>query len=138
MTVVAMRLASKARFGDTNRMAITSCEAVEQLLVLRTADSHAACMSAGTCALGYADPDINKTAMRVIQDGSISTLNPPEDVELSELLIKDNPWADSVKFARTGGESMSIAVRLARAYTKKKKFFFVAIMVGMIGIFQQI
>ena len=81
-------------------------------------------MSAGTCALGYADPDINKTAMRVIQDGSISTLNPPEDVELSELLIKDNPWADSVKFARTGGESMSIAVRLARAYTKKEKILF--------------
>ena len=81
-------------------------------------------MSAGTCALGYADPDINKTALKVIQTGSISTLNPPEDVELAELLIKDNSWADSVKFARTGGESMSIAVRLARAFTKREKILF--------------
>ena len=81
-------------------------------------------MSAGTCALGYSDPDINKTAMKVLKSGSISTLNPPEDVELAELLIKDNPWAQSVKFARTGGESMSIAVRLARAYTKKEKILF--------------
>ena len=81
-------------------------------------------MSAGTCTLGYSDPDINKTAINVMKSGSISTLNPPEDVELSELLIKDNPWAESVKFARTGGESMSIAVRLARAYTKKEKILF--------------
>ena len=81
-------------------------------------------MSAGTCVLGYSDPDINKTAIKVLKSGSISTLNPPEDVELAELLIKDNPWADSVKFARTGGESMSIAVRLARAYTKKEKILF--------------
>ena len=95
-------------------------------------------MSAGTCVLGYSDPDINKTAIKVLKSGSISTLNPPEDVELAELLIKDNPWADSVKFARTGGESMSIAVRLARAYTKKEKYCFVDITGGTIGISQQI
>ena len=29
---------------------------------------------------------------------------------------------------------MRIAIRLARAFTKKEKFYFVAIMVGMIGI----
>tara|TARA_B100000965_G_C19563682_1_gene745795 strand:+ start:302 stop:1627 length:1326 start_codon:yes stop_codon:yes gene_type:complete len=81
-------------------------------------------MSAGTCVLGYADDDVNKTAFEVLKSGSISTLNPPEDVELAELLIKDNPWAGGVKFARTGGESMSVAVRLARAYTGKEKILF--------------
>ena len=81
-------------------------------------------MSAGTCVLGYADKDVNKTATKVINSGSISTLNPPEDVELAQLLIKDNPWAESVKFARTGGESMSVAIRLARSYTKRDKILF--------------
>ena len=81
-------------------------------------------MSAGTSVLGYADNDISKTAIKVIKSGSISTLNPPEDVELAELLIKDNPWAGGVKFARTGGESMAIAVRLARAFKRKEKILF--------------
>ena len=34
-------------------------------------------MSAGTCVLGYADDDVNKTAFEVLKSGSISTLNPP-------------------------------------------------------------
>ena len=51
----------------------------------------------------------------------MTTLNPPEDIELAEELLKIHGWAGSVKFCRTGGESMSIAVRLSRAYTKKDK-----------------
>ena len=54
----------------------------------------------------------------------MTTLNPPEDVELAEVLLKIHPWAGSVKYARTGGESMSIAVRLSRAFTGKDKILF--------------
>ena len=43
-----------------------------------------------------------------------------------------------VKFARTGGEINSIAVRIARAASERIKLHFVDIMDGMIGIFQQI
>ncbi len=75
----------------------------------------------GTSVLGYSDKDINSTAYKVIKSGSMTTLNPPEDVELAEELLKMHPWAGSVKYARTGGESMSIAIRLSRAYTKKDK-----------------
>ncbi len=78
----------------------------------------------GTSVLGYSDSDINKAAFKVIKSGSMTTLNPPEDVELAEELLKINSWANSVKYARTGGESMSIAVRLSRAYTKKDKVLF--------------
>ena len=73
----------------------------------------------GTSVLGYADKDINKAAIEIIKSGSMTTLNPPEDVELAEELLKLHPWASAVKYARTGGESMSMAIRLARAYTKK-------------------
>ena len=81
-------------------------------------------MSAGTSVLGYADEDVNSASIKAIKSGSISTLNPPEDVELAELLIKDHKWAGGVKFARCGGESMSVAIRLARAYTKKDAILF--------------
>ena len=45
-------------------------------------------VSAGTCVLGYSDSDVNKASIKAIKSGSISTLNPPEDVELAEVLLK--------------------------------------------------
>ncbi len=81
-------------------------------------------VSAGTCVLGYSDNDVNKASIKAIKSGSISTLNPPEDVELAELLLKDHKWAGGVRYVRGGGESMRIAIRLARAFTKKEKILF--------------
>jgi glutamate-1-semialdehyde 2,1-aminomutase len=78
----------------------------------------------GTSVLGYADKDMNRVANKVINSGSISTLNPPEEVELAEILTKIHPWANAVKYTRTGGESMSVAIRLARAFTRKEKILF--------------
>jgi glutamate-1-semialdehyde 2,1-aminomutase len=75
----------------------------------------------GSCVLGYSDPDINKVAKKVINEGSLTTLNPPEEVELAEFLLNIHKWADQVKYARTGGEMMAVAVRLARAYTNREK-----------------
>jgi acetylornithine/succinyldiaminopimelate/putrescine aminotransferase len=40
-----------------------------------------------------------------------------------EMPTKIHPWADNVRYARTGVESMPIAIGLARAYTKKRKNF---------------
>ena len=81
-------------------------------------------VSAGTSVLGYADETVNKASIDAIKSGSISTLNPPEDVELADILLKDHSWAGGVRFARCGGESMAIAARLARAYTGKDKILF--------------
>ena len=78
----------------------------------------------GTSVLGYADKDINAAAFKAIKSGTMTTLNPPEDVELAEELLKIHPWAGSVKYARTGGESMAIAIRLSRAFTGKDKILF--------------
>jgi glutamate-1-semialdehyde aminotransferase len=47
----------------------------------------------------------------------MSTLNPPEEVELAEELVGLHDWADMVRFGRPGGEAMTMAVRLARSYT---------------------
>lgn len=73
----------------------------------------------GACLLGYADPDVSKAVVERIENGCMSTLNPPEEVELADKLCEIHPWASQVRFARTGGEICSIAVRIARATTGK-------------------
>ncbi len=73
----------------------------------------------GSCLLGYRDPDVTRTVKRRINLGSMSTLNPPEEVYLAEKLLEIHPWAEKVRFARTGGEIGAIAIRLARATTNR-------------------
>ncbi len=74
-------------------------------------------MGVGPCVLGYADPDVNAAVIDTVAAGTMCTLNCPEEVELAELLCNLHPWAQMVRYARSGGEAMSIAVRIARAYT---------------------
>ena len=50
----------------------------------------------------------------------MSTLNCPEEVFLAEKLIEMHPWAEMVRFARSGGEANAIAVRIARASSGKR------------------
>ena len=76
-------------------------------------------MGIGACPLGYADPDVNKAVIKAVNGGSMATWNSPEEVELAELLCKIHPWAQMVRYARTGGESMAIAARIARAHSGK-------------------
>lgn len=81
-------------------------------------------MGVGACALGYADADVNRAVKKAIDQGSMSTLNCPEDVALAKELVSLHPWADMVRYARTGGEAMAVAVRIARAASKKATIAF--------------
>jgi len=81
-------------------------------------------MGVGTCILGYADDDVNEAVKKIVNLGTMATLNCPEEVELAERLLKLHHWADMVRYAKTGGEAMVIAVRIARAYTGKDKIAF--------------
>jgi len=78
----------------------------------------------GACILGAADPDVDAAARAAIDAGSMSTLNCPEEVELAELLIDIHPWAEMVRYARSGGEAMALAVRIARARTRRDRIAF--------------
>jgi glutamate-1-semialdehyde 2,1-aminomutase len=81
-------------------------------------------MGIGSCILGYADPDVNRAVKIRIDNANMTTLNCPEEVELAERLLALDRWAGKVRFCRTGGESMSVAVRIARAYSGKDKVAF--------------
>lgn len=76
-------------------------------------------MGVGSNVLGYAYDEVDVAVKEAISDGSMCTLNAPEEVYLAEKLIQLHPWADSVRYAKAGGEAMAMATRIARAYTKK-------------------
>jgi len=78
-------------------------------------------MGIGTNILGYGNPEVDEAVQKIIQDGNMSTLNCPEEVYLAERLVELHPWGNMVRFARSGGEINSIAVRIARASTGKDK-----------------
>ncbi|MCB1089051.1 MAG: aminotransferase class III-fold pyridoxal phosphate-dependent enzyme [Verrucomicrobiae bacterium] len=71
--------------------------------------------------LGYADPDVNAAVMRRVSLGSMATLQSHDEVELAKLLLEIHPWAEQARFTRAGGESMAVAVRIARASTGRDK-----------------
>ena len=49
----------------------------------------------------------------------MSTLNCYEEVLLAEKLIDMHPWASKAKFARTGGEANSLAIRIMSCCWKR-------------------
>ncbi len=76
-------------------------------------------MSVGTNSLGYCKKQVDDAVKGVINQGNMSSLNSPEEVYLAEKLIEINPWANMVRFARTGGEANAISIRIARAASGK-------------------
>ena len=76
-------------------------------------------MGVGTNILGYSNKQINNKIIETVKKGNMSSLNCPEEIELSKMLLSLNKWADMVKFARSGGEANAISIRIARAASKK-------------------
>ncbi len=73
------------------------------------------------CILGYADPDVNAAVIRRVNLGSMSTLQTSDELELAKLLLEIHPWAHNARCTRAGGETMAVAVRIARAFTGRDK-----------------
>jgi len=81
-------------------------------------------MAVGACILGYADDDVDLAVIEAVKSGVNSSLNCPEEVALADVLIDLHPWFDMVRYARSGGEALAIAVRIARAKTKREIILF--------------
>jgi glutamate-1-semialdehyde 2,1-aminomutase len=78
-------------------------------------------MGIGTNTLGYGHEEVDEAVRQVVAAGNMSTFNCPEEVYLAERLVELHPWAQMVRFARTGGEANAIAVRIARAAAGRDK-----------------
>lgn len=78
----------------------------------------------GACLLGFADDDVDAAVRKVIDNGSMCSLNSADELELAKLLCEIHPWAAGVRYSRSGGEAMAIGVRIARAFSGKDKICF--------------
>ncbi|HOT81036.1 MAG TPA: aminotransferase class III-fold pyridoxal phosphate-dependent enzyme, partial [Microthrixaceae bacterium] len=76
-------------------------------------------MALGPVILGYAEPVVNRAIERQLADGITFTLMHPLEVEVAERIVAMCPGVEAVRFAKTGSDAVSAAVRAARALTSR-------------------
>ena len=81
-------------------------------------------MGVTSCVLGYADNDVNKAIISGLNKGSMATLNATEEIDLAKKFLSIHKWAGMSKFCKSGGEACLVAIRIARAYSKKQNIAF--------------
>lgn len=78
------------------------------------------CMGYGALLLGHAYPPILEAARAQMDKGTLYCVPTERETRLAELISKVVPCAEMVRTVNTGSEATMHAVRLARAFTKKK------------------
>jgi glutamate-1-semialdehyde aminotransferase len=78
-------------------------------------------MAVGPLSLGYCYSAVDDAIAAQLRDGITFSLMHPLEVEVAELVREVVPWAESVRYGKTGAEVTSAAVRLARAATGRDK-----------------
>tara|TARA_Y100000996_G_scaffold381776_1_gene336504 strand:+ start:3154 stop:4479 length:1326 start_codon:yes stop_codon:yes gene_type:complete len=81
-------------------------------------------MGIGANVLGYCDPDVDTAVKECIQKGNSSSLNCAEEIILADLMTELHPWSSMVRYSRSGGEAMALAVRIGRAHSKRDRVAF--------------
>ena len=80
----------------------------------------------GPNILGHRHPEFVQTLKNHLDNlhtcSGSGVLHLPIDIELAEKLVQHIPCAEAVKFSVTGSEAVQMAIRLARAYTKRRYF----------------
>ena len=74
----------------------------------------------GPIVLGYRNRRVNEAAIREIRRGFIANLSFTIQNRLAERLIDLLPSAERVLFTKTGSDACTLAVRLARGYTRPR------------------
>jgi glutamate-1-semialdehyde aminotransferase len=78
-------------------------------------------MAIGPLSLGYAYPAVDEAIRAQLQDGITFSQMHPLEVEVAERVRELVPGAEMVRFSKTGCDVTSAAVRLARAFTGRRK-----------------
>lgn len=71
--------------------------------------------------LGYRDPDVDRAVRAQMESGVTFSLPHQLEMEVAELLVELIPCAEKVRFAKTGTDATSGAIRVARAYTGRER-----------------
>jgi glutamate-1-semialdehyde 2,1-aminomutase len=79
-------------------------------------------MSFGATIQGHAHPKIVEVVSQAIAEGSHFATVTSAEAEAAERFCRMVPTAEAVRFANTGSEATMLALRLARAHTRRSKF----------------
>jgi glutamate-1-semialdehyde 2,1-aminomutase len=74
-------------------------------------------MGLGAVALGYAHPEVTAAVGAAADEGVVGPLPPVLEEEVAGTISRLIPWAERVRFLKTGAEAAAAAVRIARAHT---------------------
>ncbi len=74
----------------------------------------------GPLILGHAAPAVIEAVIAAARRGTSFGASTPAETDLAELVIAAFPHMDKVRFVSSGTEATMSAIRLARAYTKRK------------------
>jgi glutamate-1-semialdehyde 2,1-aminomutase len=74
----------------------------------------------GPLILGHAAPDVLDAIVGAVCNGTSFGASTPSEADLAELVLAAFPPMQKVRFVNSGTEATMSAIRLARAYTKRK------------------
>lgn len=75
----------------------------------------------GPAILGHADPDVNKAVSDCLSRGQLYAGQHEDELRLAKVIREIVPCAELIRFSVSGSEAIQGALRLARAYTSRKK-----------------
>jgi glutamate-1-semialdehyde 2,1-aminomutase len=78
-------------------------------------------MAIGPLSLGYCYPRVDEAIIAQLKDGITFSMMHELEVTLAELIHRIIPNAESIRISKTGADVTSAAVRVARAFTGRKK-----------------
>jgi glutamate-1-semialdehyde 2,1-aminomutase len=74
----------------------------------------------GPLILGHAEPSVLDAVVSAVCNGTSFGASTPSEADLAELVLSAFPQMQKVRFVNSGTEATMSAIRLARAYTKRK------------------
>ena len=78
----------------------------------------------GPNVLGYNDEEVDEAAAKQREKGDCITSPSTKMIDFAELLVDTVASADWAFFAKNGGDTTTLAILAARAYTRRKKIVF--------------
>jgi glutamate-1-semialdehyde-2,1-aminomutase len=75
----------------------------------------------GPITLGYCDPAVDAAVREQLENGILTGLLHPLEVEVAREVIDAVPCAEMARFLKSGAEVTSAAARIARAFTGREK-----------------
>ena len=79
------------------------------------------CMSWGPLILGHGDAEVRDAAIAAIKRGWSFGAAEQYSLELAELIAREVPWVEKIRFVNSGTEAVMSALRVARAATGRNK-----------------